>query len=150
MKNMRSQFRTPMLAKPLKLVSGVYEDCAAADATHIKLHMPGPLPDRILPVIQKGTRDGTNSWTWNGSCEAPTLKPSILSETHEQRCHTWVNDGSAQFLNDCSHELAGQTVSLLPIDCDNCPYCGGLRSPEDIERGLDICEDCRINIAEIQ
>lgn len=28
------------------------------------------------------------------------------------QCHTFITDGRIQFLGDCSHELAGQTVEL--------------------------------------
>jgi len=31
------------------------------------------------------------------------------------RCHTWVNNGQAQFLDDCTHELRGQTVDMLEV-----------------------------------
>jgi hypothetical protein len=51
------------------------------------------------------------------------LTPSILKQPHDptpeypntgKRCHSFVNDGSVQFLGDCEHELAGQTVAMLP------------------------------------
>lgn len=75
-------------------------------------------------------------WTWNGSFEAPTLHPSVLakgvkslSEAEVQAyldtgklpqpapyvCHSWVKDGMIQFLDDCTHALAGQTVVLPDI-----------------------------------
>lgn len=31
-------------------------------------------------------------------------------------CHSFVTDGKIQFLSDCTHELAGQTVPLPDID----------------------------------
>lgn len=107
--------------------SGVLQKCSPGDATHVWLHVPGPLPNRLIPVITSGTRAGTGNWTWNGSVEAPTLRPSILTrgggrrylETGqyvEQVCHSWVTDGKVQFLGDCTHELAGQTHDLLEVD----------------------------------
>lgn len=27
-------------------------------------------------------------------------------------CHSWIRDGQIEFLNDCTHGLAGQTVEL--------------------------------------
>jgi hypothetical protein len=113
-----------MKAKPLKAVAGGrgYEPCDAADATHIQLHFPGPFPNRILPVMQKGTRAGTGNWTWNGDTERPTLKPSILThaefgEARETKvCHSYVNDGRIQFLSDCTHEYRDQTVDLLEVE----------------------------------
>ena len=62
-------------------------------------------------------------WTWNGSKEAPTFSPSILVYSHQAmredntiystpQCHSFVTDGRIQFLSDCTHALAGQTVDL--------------------------------------
>ena len=31
-------------------------------------------------------------------------------------CHSFVTDGQIQFLGDCTHELAGQTVPLPPFE----------------------------------
>lgn len=82
-------------------------------------------------------------WSWNGDVDRPTFTPSLLSrsghylyggntpgncycdfaERHPEaakgctfkclRCHLYVTDGRIQFLNDCSHALAGQTVDML-------------------------------------
>ena len=51
------------------------------------------------------------SWGWNGSMEKPTFTPSVLSQ-ETIRCHSFVKNGRIQFLTDCEHELAGQTVEL--------------------------------------
>jgi len=73
-------------------------------------------------------------WTFNGDVDKPTISPSILvtgrqSPTDEQvkrimagedlcselshtRCHSFVTDGRIRFLDDCTHELKGQTVDL--------------------------------------
>lgn len=109
-----------MKAQPLRLVFNVYEKCEPMDATHLFLRFPGPLPDRTIPVMIGGTRAGTPNWTWNGDCEKPTLKPSVLTGGVNKdgvvTCHSWVNDGVVHFLADCSHELAGKSVSLLDVD----------------------------------
>lgn len=109
-----------MKAKPLKIVNGVYELCDISEVTHIRLKFPGPIPNRIIPVITSGKREGTRNWTWNGDTDKPTLKPSILSkggdENGEHICHSFVNDGKVIFLDDCSHELKGQTLDLLDVD----------------------------------
>lgn len=79
-------------------------------------------------------------WGWNGSMERPTFTPSVLvtwsqgeppvtaenfeeykrnpwsQTTVEKRCHSFVVDGRIQFLGDCTHALAGQTVDLPDID----------------------------------
>lgn len=112
-----------MKAKPVKLVYGEgYVDAPISEATHITLNFPGPSGIKTLPVIRSGTREGTGCWTWNGDVDKPTIRPSVLttgftrlSEGKEMRCHTWVNDGQAQFLDDCSHELRGSTVDMLEV-----------------------------------
>lgn len=82
------------------------------------------------------TVDGSRGWTWNSDADAPTFSPSVLVqgtipitdeeharimagekvETKPLRCHSFVRDGHIQFLNDCTHELAGQTVELPNIE----------------------------------
>jgi hypothetical protein len=64
-------------------------------------------------------------WTWNGDKVKPTFNPSILvhgtrfkkgtDETVDAQCHSFVRDGMIEFLSDCAHQLAGQTVPL-PTD----------------------------------
>ncbi|WP_407658073.1 DUF6527 family protein [Marinobacter alexandrii] len=81
------------------------------------LHIPSRTYPEVFPVILKGSRAGTNCWTWNGDTNKPTIKPSVLTRNHNEtfRCHSWVNDGQAIFLTDCSHDMAGQTVDLLDV-----------------------------------
>lgn len=63
-------------------------------------------------------------WGWNNSLESPTLTPSILStlkwgkEQEVRVCHSFVEAGQIRYLDDCTHELAGQIVSLAPINED--------------------------------
>jgi hypothetical protein len=77
-------------------------------------------------------------WGYNGNPDAPTFTPSVLIKsghycegqqgkdcwcTFEERigrkspfkcfvCHSFVTDGRIQFLGDCTHALAGETVDL--------------------------------------
>lgn len=57
-------------------------------------------------------------WTWNGSVTAPSFNSSVLArctwgeERVEHVCHSFVKDGRIQYLSDCTHTLAGQTVDL--------------------------------------
>jgi hypothetical protein len=53
-------------------------------------------------------------WNWNGSMDAPTFTPSLLCNGSDpkSRCHSFVTDGKIQFLLDCHHKLAGQTVEI--------------------------------------
>lgn len=54
------------------------------------------------------------SWWWNESLDKPTFTPSLLvfKDDPERRCHSFVTNGRIQFLTDCHHKLAGQTVEL--------------------------------------
>lgn len=65
-------------------------------------------------------------WTWNNRIDAPTIRPSIdisvdftLPSRPSLRCHSFVTDGKIQFLSDCTHELAGQTVDLPEWECEH-------------------------------
>ena len=96
-----------MKAKPMVLVPGLgYAECEPHEATHLTLRIPGPTGLLTLPVVQGNTtRAGTGAWTWNGSTEAPTLRPSVLTQY----------DGAAQFLADSTHDMANATVPLLDV-----------------------------------
>ena len=52
-------------------------------------------------------------WTWNEDYEKPTVSPSI-HYPDPPVCHFFIRDGQIQFLGDCAHELAGQTVPMTP------------------------------------
>lgn len=114
-----------MKARPCKNVSGEgYVECPIEECTHLTINIPGPTEQLTLPVILKGKREGTGAWTWNGDINKPTLRPSVLTqgskfnekdETVKFRCHSWINDGQAIFLDDCSHEFKNQTLELLDI-----------------------------------
>ncbi|MFJ7811061.1 DUF6527 family protein [Pseudomonas asiatica] len=55
-------------------------------------------------------------WGYNENPEAPTFTPSVLVRWNEWEeakvCHSFVTDGRIQYLADCTHALAGQTVDL--------------------------------------
>jgi hypothetical protein len=64
------------------------------------------------------------SWEFNGDYDKPTFQPSILMKTYKYEgeekidicCHSFVTDGKIQFLSDCTHELAGQTIELPDLE----------------------------------
>ncbi|MBV7408781.1 DUF6527 family protein [Maritimibacter sp. DP1N21-5] len=70
--------------------------------------------------------EGRPMWSFNGNPDAPTFSPSILvtydgadagiEDAPPARCHSYVTDGRIQFLNDCTHDLRGQTVDLPDLD----------------------------------
>ena len=89
--------------------------CPGCDSAHV--------------VIVERSEGGGPCWTWNGSAKAPTLTPSLLVTTGTrvdpnfvwdddfgpkppECCHSFVTDGQIQFLGDCDHALANQTVPI--------------------------------------
>lgn len=86
-------------------------------------------------IVYVEPRDGP-AWGFNGDLQRPTFTPSILvtweygyppvtaknfseyqrspweQETRKAVCHSFVTDGQIQFLDDCTHALAGKTVPL--------------------------------------
>lgn len=106
-----------MKCRPVKRVEGTgLVPCAIEDATHIVFKFRNEEHERHLPVQIKGTRQGTGNWTWNGSLESPTLKPSIRTNFGTHVCHTFVNDGKATHLSDCTCGMAGITEPLDDIE----------------------------------
>ena len=95
--------------------------------------------------VQIGEGPGPR-WCFNGDFERPTFTPSVLVKTghycagqdgkdcwctYEQRfgepapfrcsvCHSFIRDGQIQFLGDCTHALAGQTVNLPSMEATEC------------------------------
>lgn len=95
---------------------------------------PGCGNSHVLPV---GPGNGSvhARWDFNGNLEKPTFTPSVLAQGNKRIfdeegdwtgdwqmgadgnpipyiCHSFITDGRIQFLSDCTHELAGQTVGL--------------------------------------
>lgn len=72
----------------------------------------------ILPI---NTNLREPAWTWDGDLIRPTLSPSILTRGSNRGtptiCHSFLKAGFFEFLSDCTHSLAGQTVEIpdLPV-----------------------------------
>lgn len=70
----------------------------------------------MLPV---NTTTQSPSWEWNGDLEAPTLSPSILTKWESPKetfiCHGYLRAGVFEFLDDCTHEFAGEKVPLQEL-----------------------------------
>lgn len=85
--------------------------------------------------------EGSPAWGFNGDYDRPTFTPSVLVRSKQIErddrgkwtgewvrdaagnpldsvCHSFVRDGQIQFLTDCTHGLAGQTVPLKSFDED--------------------------------
>jgi len=67
-----------------------------------------------------------NKWVWNGDSEKPTLSPSIHVQKeigrdaenkpiYETICHSFVENGSIRFLDDCKHELRGRIIEMSDV-----------------------------------
>jgi hypothetical protein len=74
-------------------------DCPGCDMMH------------IIPVT------GERGWGFNHDLEKPTFTPSILARTPQGSkptivCHSFVRNGKIEFLNDCTHAMAGKTIEL--------------------------------------
>lgn len=90
--------------------------------------------------------EGPGAWGYNGNPDAPTFTPSVLVRSghhvpgqegkpcwcsYEERfgrplpkgvgcgiCHTFITDGMVQFLGDCTHQFAGQTLPLPDLPAE--------------------------------
>ena len=99
---------------------------------------PGCKSSHMLPI---GAGPG-HRWTYNNEPESPTFTPSVFCKTIRPKmsdaewdeydkaftehgsdyvvndprfrhwCHSFIRDGMIQYLNDSTHELAGQQVEL--------------------------------------
>ena len=76
-------------------------------------------------------------WTWDGNKEKPTFTPSVLvtmtsddPEIPSERCHTFIRAGMVEFLTDCTHKYAGQTLPLPDWPYEDGTYGGVEPLPE--------------------
>jgi hypothetical protein len=105
-----------MKAQPLKKIEKGYTNCSVNVATHIHINFPSPSGNIIIPVKLDSASHNSINWSWNGDTEKPTITPSILTTNNNFRCHSFVNNGKAKFLSDCSHDLVNQTVDMLEVE----------------------------------
>lgn len=65
-----------------------------------------------------------SGWSFDGNLERPTFTPSLLVTLRgiddcgpvEHRCHSFIRDGRIEYLGDCTHAMAGQTVDLPEME----------------------------------
>lgn len=76
-------------------------------------YCPGCKYDHAL-AIRQYQEGGNPQWNFNGDVDKPTFSPSLLvfGGDPDRRCHTFIKKGQIQFLDDCFHELKGQTVEI--------------------------------------
>lgn len=54
---------------------------------------------------------------FNMDLNNPTISPSLVQGwVPGKRCHSFIKNGHIQYLSDCEHELAGQTIELPDIE----------------------------------
>jgi hypothetical protein len=90
-----------------------------SDDSRLRWWCPGCESNHVVPVMP-GEPSG---WFFDGDLEAPTVNPSVLVYAHprmppeknQPRCHSFVRAGRIEFLTDCEHSLAGQTVPMGPV-----------------------------------
>jgi hypothetical protein len=83
------------------------------EENYYAFHCPGCGCGHAVTV--NGKKNGCNaSWGWNGSMDKPTFTPSINcnADAPKYHCHSFVKDGMIQFLGDCFHALASQTIEI--------------------------------------
>ena len=54
-------------------------------------------------------------WAFNNDLEKPTFSPSLLVKSgkdFKEICHSFIREGVWEFLNDCTHDKAGQKVPV--------------------------------------
>jgi len=53
---------------------------------------------------------------FNMNLDRPTVSPSLVQNFVPGRmCHSFIKDGMIQYLSDCTHPLANQTIELPEI-----------------------------------
>lgn len=67
---------------------------------------------------------GPNAWTWNGDVLRPHVMPSILTKGPGSACHSYLSGGVWKYLQDCTHEHAGQDLDAVPFPADQLPGAG--------------------------
>lgn len=108
---------------------------AQIEPGHVGFGCPGCRDTHVIPVGD--AHPPGRAWGFDGNVAAPTFTPSIKVSGMKTRqdenwewaggwerdaegkpiplvCHSYVRAGRIEFLSDCTHELAGQTVDLPP------------------------------------
>ena len=58
----------------------------------------------------------TDKWEFNGDYDKPTFSPSLLCKGSHPVCHSFIKAGKIEYLSDCEHEFAGQTLDMEDIE----------------------------------
>lgn len=79
------------------------------DDRNLLFHCPGCIKIHHVRIGGPGP-----TWEWNLDMEEPTFVPSLIynSQTNHLRCHSYVREGTIEYLSDTQHSLAGHKVPL--------------------------------------
>lgn len=102
------------------LRESMYTECVQGQV--LAYWCPGCNHAHMVPT-EKPNAKGCR-WDWDGVAESPTITPSIhihheawndgeRDHPAKSQCHHYVTSGHIQFLSDCEHHLAGQTVPMV-------------------------------------
>lgn len=88
------------------------------DDSHNSLSFIAYCPGCKMLHVITANPEAMIKWDWNGDRLKPTFSPSLLVRytvpAGDVVCHSFIRNGQWQFLSDCTHSLAGQTVNMLP------------------------------------
>ncbi len=109
--------RTPSPTVGLRRIEYVDDAGTEHRYSHLLLGCPGCGGFHTVYVNTEPGDTGAEPWEWDGNLDAPTVSPSILvnASRPDHRCHSFVRAGCWEYLSDCDHDLAGQTVPLGPL-----------------------------------
>lgn len=103
------QRREPADHEVLVLTTHRYANCQQELAS---FYCPGCKHNHAYRVA--GPEQGP-VWEWNKSFDKPTFTPSLLNRKPDgDVCHLFVCDGRIDFCGDCTHELKGRSVPMVP------------------------------------
>ena len=73
--------------------------------------------------ILDSDNEGYTIWDFNGDIDNPTFSPSVKHTTEygephrpDKICHYYIINSEIRYETDCTHELAGQTIPMIPIE----------------------------------
>ncbi len=86
---------------------------------HLGVYCRGCKMTHMLRVVPDPENSKTPKWQFNGDVNKPSFHPSYTARYSRDGkvivCHSWIKNGTMEYMGDCTHELRGQTVDLPPL-----------------------------------
>lgn len=88
------------------------------------IYCPGCEYNHEIPTSRAHNPAGP-CWEFSGTTDNPTFSPSLLIPKQEYeespednwpQCHSFIRNGQIQYLSDCTHKLAGQTIDMVDVE----------------------------------